>query len=506
MNDSNRKNIVIAGSGAAPWMTAAALSRSLDIDRQAIAVVDTGDDPAEQPFGLGDGTFPALVDFNPGVFPDEARVVAVTGAAWTLGVALSGWAGEEVTYFQPFGDVGADFGPVAFHHVIQRLRQEGRTERLANYSLPAMAAQAGRFQLPAGDPRSVLSTCRQALHIDLERLANFERAVALNAGVSQADGSLESVEFTEDGSIAALNTTAGERIAGDLFIDCSGIEARLIGEMRGSRLESWSRWMPCDRLMTSVVNTPEAPLPYSHAEANPAGWVQYLPLQGRTVLNALFGSQFSGDLETLRLFEDFAGDGVEVQATSLDVSFGRRLHPWLKNCVALGTAAALIDPVGVSNLQLLRSGISRLTSLLPGGADTVIVAAEFNRQTAAELNHARDFALMHYRLNGRDGEAFWDGARRTPVPASAGYKLQLYANLGRIAMYDFEPLEDISWINLFDEHGVQPGQLNPIAQGVDADELKKHAERVRAVMTEAVRQMPPHAEFLAHVNAAFSNK
>ena len=67
--------------------------------------------------------------------------------------------------------------------------------------------------------------------------------------------------------------------------------------------------------------------------------------------------------------------------------------------------------------KALRSQISRLASLLPGGADESVMAAEFNRQTSAELCHARDFALMHYRLNGRDGEEFWDAARKISIPA-----------------------------------------------------------------------------------------
>lgn len=505
MNGSSRHKIVIAGCGAAPWMTAAALARRLDLSTHGIVVLDSGDEAAEQPFGVGDCTHPAPADFDPALFPDEALAVAAGGGAWSFGIALSGWANPGATYFQPFGSVGADLGPVAFHHVLQRLRQEGVPSRLANYSLSALAAQAGRFQLPPSDPRSVLSTCSQAVHVDLEQLEALERAFSLHNGVEQAEGHLESVDINEAGSIAALQTSAGERIEGDLFIDCSGSDARLIEGMPGSHRESWARWMPCDQLMTSMVPISEPPLPYSHAEANTAGWVQYLPLQGRMVLNAVFNSQYSSDLQVLRQMEEFAGTGVEVHAVSLDVAFGRRLHPWLRNCVALGTAAALIDPIGISNLQLLRSGISRLAALLPGGADEAVMAAEFNRQTSAELCHARDFALMHYRLNGRDGEELWDAARKISIPASAGYKLQLYSNLGRVAMYDFEPLEEINWINLFDEHGVQPLQINPLAEGFGVDELKKHADRVRSVMMQAVGKIPPHSEFLSRVNAAFAS-
>ena len=164
----------------------------------------------------------------------------------------------------------------------------------------------------------------------------------------------------------------------------------------------------------------------------------------------------------------------------------------------------MIDPVGISNLHLFRTGLARLLTWLPGQADTRVMAAEYNRQAAAELCHARDFAQLHYRLNGRTGEPFWDVMRKSAISPALAYKLQMYANLGRVTMYDFEPLDSTSWINLFDEHGVQPRHLNPIADSVGADELKQHAERVRSVMMEAVRRIPPHADYLSRVKASWA--
>lgn len=498
-----RQKVVIAGQGAPAWLTAAAFIRSLGKQGYAVTVVGTGSKPGGQPFGLGDGTLPPVgLDRDP--FPDEFRAVAASGAAWSLGIALSGWAAPGVTYFHPFGSLGAEYGPVSFQQLVLKLRKEGVAMRFGDYSLAAMAAQAGRFQRPDGDPRSVLSTCRHGLHADLERLSDLAQMEAGREGAATAAGNLKAVERAEDGSITALCTDAGERIEGDLFIDCSGPEAKLAAHGPGSGWEDWSSWLPCDRVISASVETPEPPLPYSHAQANPGGWVQYLPMQGKTVLNAVFSSKYAGDEDVLRIFQGFTGTAEVSGEVSRPVSFGRHLFPWRGNCIALGTTAAVIDPVGTSNLHLLKTGIGRLLTLLPGAANTRLMAAEYNRQTAAELCHARDFAQLHYRLNGRRGEAFWDEMRKAAVPASLGYKLQMYANLGRVAMYDFEPLDETSWINLFDEQGVQPRQLHPIADGIGVDELKKHAERVRAVMMDALRKMPLHADYLSRVNAAYS--
>lgn len=503
MNAAQPRTIVIAGKGAAAWLTASALLRILDPGSNSVTVVESGDEPSDQPFVLGDGALPEPAGVHGMLFPSEAELVARWGAAWTFGIALSGWSKPDATYFHPFGRIGAEFGPIAFHQVVQRLRQDGVPARLANFSLSAIAAQAGRFRIPPDDPRSVLSTCRHGLHLDLGQLTHRARSEAERAGACIADGFLADAVLDENGHIRALRTMSGAQIEGDLFIDCSGTSAQLIGRLTGSRWEDWSNWLPCNRVASAAAETREAPLPYSHAEATESGWTQYLPMQNETILNGVFDSSRSDDEREFERFREFAGAGTLTRFTAADVRFGRRHFAWNRNCVALGAAAVLIDPIGVSNLHLLRSGIRRLCTLLPGGADTEVMAAEFNRQSAAEISHARDFALLHYRLNGREGEPLWDAARKMAIPASLGYRLQLYANLGRVAMYDFEPLEDISWINLFDEHGVQPRQLHPVAAGVGIEELKAHAERVRSVMMMAVQEMPLHADYLSRVRAEY---
>lgn len=497
--------IVIAGGGLAAWLAAAALGRVLEPDGYPITVVGTGDaDDRLAPYGVADAALPWPERQHAALDLDDDAVVANCAGAFSFGLALDGWNRPDGTYFHPFSQMGAALGPVSFHHIVLRLRQSGEPLRLANFALAALAAQAGRFTRPDRDPASVLSTCRHGLHADCHRLAALYRAEAGKHGVAAVAGHLRRAELAADGSLAALVTSDEQRIAGDLFIDASGIEARLIGAVGGSDWVDWSAWLPCDRILSASFEHDDPPPPFSLARAHAAGWLRTLPLQGRSELVNAYGTDFADQEQALRQLQDLAGGRPLQNLQAHYVRCGRRGSPWQRNCVALGAAAALIDPVGVSNLQLLRAGVDTLLQLLPGraavgaaiGAAAAAERMEYNRRFGALLDSARDFALAHYRLNGRRGEPLWDACREAAVPELLAYKMSLFESRGRVAMYDEEPFEADDWTNLFDEHGLIPRSYSPLADGYRLADLRGHANMIRAVMLDAVAGMPTHAQYL----------
>ncbi|MCE3519265.1 tryptophan 7-halogenase, partial [Escherichia coli] len=84
-------------------------------------------------------------------------------------------------------------------------------------------AAQGRFAKPAGDARSILSTLGYAYHFDAGLYAAYLRRLSEGAGVTRIEGTLHHVERdAATGFVTALTTERGERIEGELFIDCSG--------------------------------------------------------------------------------------------------------------------------------------------------------------------------------------------------------------------------------------------------------------------------------------------
>ena len=496
------RRIVVAGGSLAGWMAATALARVLHPGRFSITVTATDEgQEALAPLGAIDGTLPAAEPLNPALEIDEDRAVAATDGSFSLGIAVSGWNGAERTYFHPFSQVGGALGPVSFHHIALRLRRAGAPLRLANYSLAALAAQAGRFTRPSRDPASVISTLGYGLHLDTAKLANLYREEAERLGVAVRPGRLQRVEPGASGELSALVVADGERVEGDLVVDCTGVEARLHTALDDRDWQSWSAWLPCDRALTTVVDSDELPPPFSLSNAMQAGWLLSLPLRGRSAIVSLHASAGMDEEDALLQLRRLAGGRRLRDLHRHYVRFGRRGAPWRGNVVALGTAAALIDPVGVSNLQLLRAGLDYLLQLLPAGAEHAAEAAEFNRRYGLLLDHARDYAMAHYRLNGRVGEPFWDACRARELPPTLDYKIRLYESRGRVPMYDEEPLQEDLWTQLFDEHDLRPRAYNPIADGFRTADLQAHVQLVRTVMLDAVSKMPSHAEYLGNLSA-----
>lgn len=474
--------IVIAGGGVAGWLTAAILARKCGPD--SVRVID--EDGADMSLGpLGEG-LPARPDFTllaDEMSWDEAALLRAARGGYAVGTAFDGWAGPQQSWFLPYGESGAPMGSVAFHHLADRLRGDGRDVRHGDYSLAALAAQAGRFAHPSPDPASPLSSYDYGLHLHGRGLADFIRQTS---DVERIAAPIADIERRDDGGIAALRLADGRRIAGDLFVDCTGSAARLIGAMPDARFGSWRAWLPCDRVIARTEPDTAAAAPYAHHAAHDAGWIRHLPLAGARALTLFYASGAMDD----------AAAEASMGAPPRPFESGRQAQPWIANCVAIGAAAAITDPLLGLDLHLATTAARRLADLLPHRQAGGVEAREYNRITTAELDRTRDISILPWKTNGRHGQPLWDTTRAMDVPDTLAHKIALYQSRGQVVMYDEEPLEQLDWVALFEGQGVRPRRHDPLADAVPLDRIGAHMDRLRAVLTRAAAEMPRHADYL----------
>jgi tryptophan halogenase len=476
-------SIAIVGGGVAGWMTAAALANALS-GLGRLQLIETA---AEAPPELAEAATPQLRAFHARLGIDEDQLARQTQATFKLGTSFADWPRPGRRFFHPYGDYGTSIGTVGFHHCWLRLRELGDGTELAAYSLAAVAAALGRFARPSRDPSSVLSSFAYGLHVDGRRYLDHMRAYALARGVLAPEPRFAGASLrAEDGSIEALVLESGERIAADLFVDCSE-PGLLIGQALGEGWEDWSRWLSCDRAVT-VPGAPAGDLPpFTQVRGGEGGWFSHMALQDRVANGYVY---CSGLLSDDAAFEALTG-AMGARALGAPVfrrfSSGRRRQVWSRNCVALGPAAVVLEPIEGTNLHLICSAIERLIALLPGGACEDAAAEEYNRLSIAETERLRDFLILHHHA----------GAPAADLPDALAYKIEGFRARGRIVPYPGEIFQTAGWLSVLDGMEVRPRRRHPFADGLDLADLRARMQAMRTVIGQAARAMPTHREFIA---------
>src|SRR3569833_2136999 len=228
MTDRHIGKIVIVGGGSSGWMAAAAFAFAMRREFCEIVVVESD---AIGIVGVGEATIPLIMLYNRLLGLDEADFVRFTQATFKLGIQFVFLGKQCHTYFHPFGRYGGEFGMVPFHQYWLKMRDHGEPSDLDDYALTASAAHAGKFDNPGGapPPNSPFATFAYAYHFDADLYGRYLRAYAERRGARRIEGKIVDVQFRgEDVFIESVQLESGQRIEGDLFVDCSGFRGLLI--------------------------------------------------------------------------------------------------------------------------------------------------------------------------------------------------------------------------------------------------------------------------------------
>ena len=486
--------VIVVGGGTAGWMAAAALAKLLPgrasvhlIESEAIGIV-----------GVGEATLPHIRSFNERLGIAEADFMSWTRATFKLGIEFADWGRIGDSYIHPFGTFGRGFGEVDFHHYWTRLRAEGvAMPPLEDFSFGCTMARENRFQLPSGDGRSLSASFGYAYQFDALLFAPYLRALAEKLGARRTEGMIVDVErHGQSGDIRAVVLEGGARVEGDLFIDCSGFRSLLLGEALAEPFEDWSRWLPTDRAVAMPCRTQTAVTPYTSATAMPAGWRWRIPLQHRTGNGYVYTS---GATSTQSALEDFlAGiDGPPLaEPRTLRFRAGRRRLFWTQNCVAIGLASGFLEPLESTSIHLAIRGVMNLLEHFPDRDFDARNIAAYNDDLIDEVERARDFIVLHYCLNARDG-AFWHQMRSMALPDSLTDRIETYRATGRIRPRVGELFTDLSWFYIFEGLGLHPRTHDPLLDIVPRDTFANILTRIAQDTSTACEHAPKHETHLA---------
>ncbi|WP_265570788.1 tryptophan halogenase family protein [Sphingomicrobium nitratireducens] len=486
MNEMKKQRVVIAGGGTAGWMTAAALAKTFGptID---VTLVESD---AIGTIGVGEATIPPIVTYNRLLEIDEAEFMAATQATFKLGINFEGWKGEDDAYFHSFGTTGKDHWSCGFQHFWRRAAEQGDIPPYAEYCPETVAALAGKF---AHTPKKAVN---YAFHLDAGLYAKFLRALAEKNGAVRREGKIAKVNLdAENGHIASLDLEGGETIEGDLFVDCTGFRALLIGEALGIGFDDWTHYLPCDRAIAVQTKSVRKSVPYTRSIAHDAGWQWRIPLQHRMGNGIVYCSRFMEQDDALKLLFDTVEGERLVEPNFIRFKTGAREKQWEKNCIAVGLSSGFMEPLESTSIHMIQRNVLRLVRLMPQHGINPANIDEFNKESSLDMHQIRDFLILHYHVTERKSD-FWQMCRDMAIPDSLRHKIDLFTQSGRVFRRSDELFAENSWIQVMIGQGLMPESWHPIVGKMNDKQLAGFLTKVHDHAKQVADSLPEHAAYV----------
>jgi tryptophan halogenase len=499
--DQPVRKVTIVGGGTAGWMTAAVLSQWLS--KVEIKLVESEEIGT---IGVGEATIPHIRNFIALAGIDPLTMINESKATFKLGIQFVDWGAPGESYIHGFGKIGRDMLWLHPHQLwlAARDRVPDRIKSFDHYSLNCVAALKNRFAFPdKRNPNSPLGDIDYAYQFDASLFARHLRRESEARGVARVEGRIvEVVQNPESGFVEKVRLADGREVDGDLFVDCSGMRALLIGGALGNGYEDWNQWLPCNRAQAVPCASVDPVTPYTRSTAKRAGWQWRIPLQHRIGNGYVYSSDLISDEKvTESLLADLDGEPL---ADPRPVKFapGRRLKSWDKNVIAIGLSSGFLEPLESTSIHLIQTGIHRLLAMFPGAGFSAADIDEYNRQARTESEDVRDFIIAHYKVTRRSGDPFWDHVREMDVPDTLKERFELFRSSGRFFKHGAAELfAEESWVQVLLGQGFEM-RPDPVTQFVADEELAGFLGDLAEVIEDVAVSMPDHGAFVRSLPAS----
>ena len=489
------EDIVIVGGGTAGWMTAAMLSKVL-VAGYRIRLVES-DEIAT--IGVGEATIPTIKFFNAALELDEDDFVSKTQGTFKLGIEFVNWARRGDRYTHGFGGIGQNWGVLKCYQYWLKMRQFGAAPELGQYSINTVAPRHAKFMRRRPEmKKSPLADIAYAFHFDASLYARYLRQYSEARSVIRTEGKIVDTVLREtDGFIESVVLASGEKVAGDLFIDCSGGRGVLIEQALHTGYEDWSHWLPCDRAIAVPCESDPILLPITRATAHSAGWQWRIPLQHRIGNGHVYSSQFMREDEaTAILLANLDGKPLAAPRV-IPFTTGKRRRLWNRNCVAVGLASGFLEPLESTSIHLIQSTIVRLVRLFPHHGINSVEMDLFNRGCDFEYERVRDFIILHYKTTERDDSPLWNYCRNMPIPDTLRVKIDLFRENGRIFRENEELFAEESWLQVMIGQRIVPDSYDPLVDTQTPEAIGRYLDDIERVIKRCVDIMPTQRDFIA---------
>ncbi|MCW8999635.1 MAG: tryptophan 7-halogenase, partial [Kangiellaceae bacterium] len=342
------RKIAIIGGGSSGWMCAAYLNGVLNKQgSQKVVDITLVESPDIPRISVGEATIPSMRHLLSVIGIDELDFMRSADATFKQSIKYVNWTHNNNTFY---------------HHPFSRYRNQpidhsGKNWAQSDRSIPYMETvsaqpvicEMGRSPLTLG-PWDLGAPLTYAYHMNAQKFADYLRDFSVVRGVNHVYANVTSVNLENQDIIKSVSTDRELEVEADLFVDCTGFRAKLIGETLNVGYQDLSQWLLCDRAVTMHLPYdsyyPGMIRPYTTATALSNGWIWDIPMRSQRSIGYVHSSQFiskeDAEIE-MRAYQ--GGDTSNLDCRFVDFRVGRRHRHWHGNCIALGLSGGFIEPL-----------------------------------------------------------------------------------------------------------------------------------------------------------------
>jgi tryptophan halogenase len=493
------KNIVIFGGGTSGWLTAAYMSNQLNFPCN-ITLIES---KAIGPIGVGEGTQPFTSRFLHDAGLEPKQWMKPSHAAFKYGVLLSGWNKEP--YF-----VDNDFienhimapGLYAHDYFIDKPNKEF-TEWLPAYRL-AMANKSPK--LAGYDHAMSLQSFKDwgAVHFSAADILDTIHDL-IKDRITYFDTKITEVKTSDEG-IEYLLDEQGRKHTADLFLDCTGFEAKLINKELQVPFIDISSILPCDSAVampTQFKDPVNECHPYTKATTMTSGWRWTIPTFKQIGNGYVYSSKHLTPEQAEQELRDSIGE-YDAKARHLKMRCGASEKVAHKNVIAVGLSAGFVEPLEATGITFTTKIVEALCGGLNhhNGIWNENLEGAFN---AAYINMVVEiiaFVWAHYHYSDRDDTPFWQEIRNQKIEDAPSYVQEIFSQFYPKLHRNFYLDDKTSgfhtghWFSMLHANGAYDDKEK---MQLTAEQLKYAEYYVKTKKTEidnAIEYFPNHYEFL----------
>ncbi len=441
------RNIVIVGGGVAGWLTAGVIAARHQGPMKSGFTVTLVEAPEIKNIDVDEGTWPTLRTTLEKMGVSETELFRRCDATFRQGARFARWTTGALDdgYYHPL------MPPQGFHQVNLAphwLEQPGNRSFCDSVTPQGALCDQGLAPKTVATPE-YQAVANYAYHLDAGKFAPFlQKHCTERLGVRHVSADVQSVRRAKNGDIAGLALKQGEEVTGELFVDCTGFAALLLGKELGVGFRDCGDVLFCDTALVVQVpyETPDdAIASHTISTAQSAGWTWDIGLPTRRSVGYVYSSRHIGEDQAADELMRYIGPQAKGLAPrKIPFRGGYRETFWKNNCVAVGQAAGFLEPLESSAILLVELSAKLIAEQMPANREVMeIVSARFNEVTHYRWGRIIDFLKLHYVLTRRP-EKFWrDNTDPATVPGRLKNLLQIWKYQAPWLLDEFNRLEEV---------------------------------------------------------------